>query len=269
MRSGRNTKKKTYLIHDKKYFIFIIVLLILASVFLFNFLRSNSKADYDSKTVKTNISTIATFDYSKVTSIEDEIRQLEASEAKGNFDAGKVLSNDQYRKIFSTSVIIGDSITEGLVDYGYLGSEQVFCKIGASIMNGDDLFSSAASIYPSYAFFAFGMNDMGNYSGDSGAFIEKYTELLKQFKKTSPDTVLLVNGISPPSADAISDNSALANYKKFNNALKQMCKDMEIAYIDNTHIIEQHPDYYAGDGIHVVSEYYPYWMNNMILKAGL
>ncbi|MEE0741836.1 MAG: GDSL-type esterase/lipase family protein [Emergencia sp.] len=263
------TKRKKYIIRDKKYLIFIIVLFIFASIFLWNLLRENASFDYDNHRIKNNIATIATFDYSKVTSIEDEIRQLEVSEAKGTFDVNKVLSNDQYRKIFSTSVILGDSITEGLVDYGYLGNQQVFCQIGASIINGDDLFTASAKVYPSYAFMSFGMNDMGNYNGSSSAFIEKYTELIKAFQAASPDTKILINGITPPAKQTIAENPIYGNYKKFNNALKEMCKRLNLTYIDNTYLIEENPEYYAGDGIHVTSDYYPYWMNNMILKAGL
>lgn len=263
-----NSKKK-YVIRDKKYLIFIVAILVFTSIFLWNLLRANTNADYDNRTVKTNIAAIATFDYSKVSSIEDEIRQLEISEAKGTFDVNKVLSNDQYRKIFSTSVILGDSITEGLVDYGYLGSDQVFCKIGASIINGDDLFDSASKIYPSYAFFSFGMNDMGNYNGDSEAFIKKYTELIEDFQHISPNTKILINGITPPSTKAIADRPIYGSYKTFNSALKQMCEKYNLTYIDNTRLIEKNPRYYAGDGIHVTADYYPYWMNNMIVKAGL
>ena len=252
-----------------KFLIFIAVLFILAVLFSLHFIKGNKDADYDDAKIKTNISTIATFDYSKVTTVEAEVKKLERTEALGTFDVYKSLSVDQYRKIFSTSAVIGDSITEGLADYGWLGSEQVFCKIGASIINGKDLFSSAANTYPGFAFFAFGMNDMGNYNGNVQNFIEKYKSLIKDFKKTSPDTIILINGISTPSKEAIESNSILGNYKKFNNALKQMCKDLNLTYIDNTYIIEEHPEYYAGDGIHVTTDYYPLWLNNMILKAGL
>ena len=255
--------------HGKKYLIFILVLLILVSLFFINFMKKNSSADYSSKTINTNLSAISTFDYSKVTTVESKIKKLETTEARGTFDVTKRLTKAQYRKIFGTSVILGDSITEGLVDYGYLGSDQVFCKIGASIISGDDLFSSAANTYPKFAFMSFGMNDMGNYSGNADLFIEKYTKLIKEFKKTSPDTRILINGITPPSKDAIAKNTILSNYKKFNHGLKEMCKDLKLTYIDNSYIIEDHPNYYAGDGIHVVSEFYPLWMNNMILKAGL
>lgn len=261
------TKKKTS--NSTKFLIFIVVLLILVGLFFIQFFKGNRNADFEDAYIKTNISTIATFDYSKVTTIESQIKKLETTEARGTFDVDKALTIEQYRKIFSTSAILGDSITEGLADYGWLGSEQVFCKIGASIINGEDLFTSAAKTYPGFAFFAFGMNDMGNYGGNADNFIAKYKSLLKDFQKTSPDTIILINGISPPNEEAMASNSSLKNYKKFNNALKKMCREMNFTYIDNTYIIEEHPDFYAGDGIHVTSDYYPLWMNNMILKAGL
>lgn len=265
MRVKTQTRKS----HSKRYLIFLLVLLILVSLFFINFMKKNTSADYSSTTINANLSAISTFDYSKVTTVESKIKKLETTEAKGTFDVSKRLTKAQYRRIFGTSVILGDSITEGLVDYGYLGSDQVFCKIGASIISGDDLFSSAANTYPKFAFMSFGMNDMGNYTGHADLFTEKYTKLIKEFKKTSPDTRILINGITPPSQDAISGNPILSNYKKFNNALKKMCKDLNLTYIDNSYIIEDHPNYYAGDGIHVSTKFYPLWMNNMILKAGL
>lgn len=269
MGTRRNTKGKKISFEGKKFLIFIAVLLILVSIFLFNLLRGNGKADYDEKTINTSLAAISTFDYSKVTTIEKQIKNLEVTEARSNFDVSKVLTKEQYRKILKTSVIVGDSLTEGLAGYGWLGSEQVFCKIGASIISGDELFSAAANTYPSFAFMAFGMNDMGNYGGNPEGFIKKYKQLIKEFRKVSPDTRILINGITPPTDEAIASNSVLKNYKKFNNALKAMCKDLNLTYIDNTYIFEEHPDFYAGDGIHVSSEYYPYWMNHMILKAGL
>lgn len=261
----RGAKKKSNL----TYLIFLIVLLALASLFFVNFMRQNQPADYSDKNVRINISTISTFDYSEVPTVESRIRQIENVETRGNFNVNKGLTNDQYRKIFSTSIIIGDSITEGLTAYGYLGEDIVFSKIGASVINGDDLFESAAATYPKFAFFAFGMNDMGNYNGNSVNFIEKYTELIKNFKLISPDTRIYVNSISTPSKAAIEQKNSVKKYKEFNEAIRKMCKELKVTYIDNSYILEENSDLYAGDGIHVTSGYYPIWMNNMILKAGL
>lgn len=264
-----NKKRGFKLKGNLKYLFFIIVLLILVSAFFMNFFRQNEPDDYNEHKILENLSAISTFDYSEVTTVEKELKKLEINEAKGTFDVTKPLTNAQYKKIFNSSVILGDSITEGLVAYGCLSEDQVFCKIGASIINGDELFIQAANTYPGIAFLAFGMNDMGNYSGKAGPFIKKYKELIKEFKEISPNTVILVNGISAPSRSAMEKTPILKNYKNFNEALKDMCKELKLTYIDNTYIIKDHPDFYAGDGVHVSAKYYPYWMNNMILKAGL
>ena len=254
---------------QKNLICFLIVLLVLVSLFLTNLFRHNRSADYSDKRIRANLSAIATFDYSKVSTIESEIRNLERTEAKGTFDVTKKLKKEQYQKIFSTSIILGDSLTEGLVAYGWLSSDQVFCQIGGSILHNEDLFSSAAQMYPRNAFLAFGVNDIGNFNGNADNFIDKYTELIKGFQKTSPDTKIMINAIAPPSKSAIEKNPMLEKYKSFNTSLKQMCKDLNLTYIDNSYIFEEHPDYYASDGIHASADYYPYWMNNMILKAGL
>lgn len=254
---------------NRKYLVFVVVLLILVSVFFINFCRGNSSSGDSDRKIKQNLATISTFDYSTVSTIEKELKNLEASEAKGTFDVTKKLTNDQYKQVFGNSVILGDSITEGLLAYNYLDESQVFCKIGASVINGDELFSQAAKTYPGFAFFAFGTNDMGNYNGNADNFIKKYRELITEFKKVSPDTIICINAISPPADNALAKNEILNNYKKFNSRIKKMCQDMKLVYIDNSYIIEDHTDFYAGDGIHVKSDYYPYWLNNMILKAGL
>jgi hypothetical protein len=253
----------------KKYLIFLIIILVLAVVFLFNCFRHNSTADYSDKTVKGNLSAITTFNFSKVATIEDQVKALDNTSSANVFNGRDSLTKAQYQKIFATSVVLGDSITEGLSAYGYLNSDQVFCKIGGSILSGDSMFESAAATYPRFAFFSFGMNDMGNYRGNSGNFIAKYKKLLKAFKKKSPSTRLFINSISMPSDKAMSKNKSLKNYREFNQALKKMCGDLHITYIDNTYILEENPKLYAADGIHVNTGYYPLWLNNMILKAGL
>ena len=60
-----------------KFLIFIAVLFILAVLFSLHFIKGNKDADYDDAKIKTNISTIATFDYSKVTTVEAEVKKLD------------------------------------------------------------------------------------------------------------------------------------------------------------------------------------------------
>lgn len=252
--------------------IIMIIILILSMIFLFNLFKSNKTGHIKDSVVKDNIKFINNFDYSNVSKVESQLEKegfgkvvipITKSNKKGK------ISKAKYKEIFSNSIIVGDSITEGLTSFGFLNADQVFFKVGGSISKGESQFNSAASVYPKMAFFTFGMNDMGNYRGDDKAFISDYKKLLDKFHKKSPKTKIFINSISTPSSKARNKNHSLKNYKKFNAALRKMCEELDIPYIDNNYILEENPDFYASDGIHVSPGYYNKWLNNMILKAGL
>ena len=221
-----------------------IILLLFLVVFLFNLLKFNRKVPVG----------------------KDEI---EKNKQSGEVSANGQSNKARYMSKFKGSIVVGDSVTEGLSVYGWLSDDQVFSKIGSSVMTGDDLFSSAAGTYPSTAFFAFGMNDMGNYRGDEKAFIKKYKARLKAFHKASPKTKICVCGISAPTDSAMAKNKSISNYKKFNSAIKKMCAKNKYVYIPTADILQKHPELYAGDGIHAQATYYPYWLDRMIEEAEL
>lgn len=131
-------------------------------------------------------------------------------------------------------------------------------------MKNDDKVAQAAAARPKTAFFSFGMNDLGMYSGNALTFIEKYTSLIDSFMKDSPETVIYVNSISKPSDEKISSGGYFYKWEEYNEAIKDMCKSLDIEYIDNTSILYDNPNLYAGDGVHVTSAYYPIWIERMI-----
>lgn len=250
-----------------------VVIVILVLIFIVNLLRFNRRAKPDDAAVQKNIQTIESYNYSSVAKVESKVSSLDQS-APTKSTSSATNSRAQYMKRFNGSVVIGDSLTEGLTAYGYLSDDQVFCKIGASVMHGSDLFTSAARTYPKNAFFAFGMNDLGNYNGNPEPFIKQYTALLKEFHKISPKTKIYVCSISKPSDKTLKKRKVLQNYSKFNTAIAKMCgssslSDVQPVYIDITGILEEHSNLYAGDGIHAQPSYYPYWLNLMAEKAGL
>ena len=245
----------------------IVVVLIAAFLVLvlFNLFRPNTKAKVDVEEMTANVQMLDEIQTADVDKIEERVRILDTRDARRNTEGMKIL----YRKMFSSSVILGDSLTEGLSVYGWLPKSVVFSKVGGSIIYGDALFDKAAKLHPKYAFFAYGMNDMGNYGGNAKNFIDKYSKLLKKFKKKSPKTVIAVNSISTPTKAARKGNKSIRNYKKFNKAIKKMCKKEHYIYIDITDILPAHPQWYAGDGIHAAPAYYPLWMDRMIESVGL
>jgi len=231
-----------------------------------NIFRFNRKGDADQFTIKDNIRKVESFQKGDIRTIESEVEQLDGGSSAGN---SATSTRAWYQKKFRNCVVLGDSLTEGIEVYGWLSKQQVFGSVGGSVLTDGKLFKKAAATYPKAAFFAFGMNDMGNYRGRPDAFISDYSSLLASFHKKSKDTKICVCSISMPTKKAIKRKKMLGHYKEFNKAIQAMCKKEGYTYIDTTDLLPNHPDLYARDGVHAASAYYPMWMDRMIEAAGL
>ncbi len=201
-----------------------------------------------------------------VSSAQNTLSQIKKAYAEGNLVK---IRTAQYKVLFKDSVVMGDSIASGLSSYGYLSEDQVFCQVGGSVMNSAEKINAAAAKKPETAFFSYGINDLGMYSGNTEMFIEQYTSLIKDFMKDSPDSKIYVNSLSMPSESKISSGGYFYKWEEYNTAIKQMCEDLDVQFIDNVDILKSRPDLYAGDGLHVNSAYYPIWIERMIKAADL
>jgi hypothetical protein len=270
MESFRRTGSPKHDIDWKR--VAVIIMLLFLVVFLFNIFKFNIKASYSDSQIAKNRKLVESYQDTDVSTVEEQLAKAgsgsDSSSSSGS-GSGSASEKAKYMKKFRGCIVVGDSVTEGLSLYGWLSDDQVFSKVGASILNGDSLFSKAAATYPKKAFFAFGMNDMGNYRGNAEAFTSDYVDLLQSFHKKSPKTKIYICGISTPSKKAQKHKKSIRKYKEFNAALKKMCKKHGYVYIDVHDILEKHPDLYAEDGIHADTGYYPYWLDRMAKKAGL
>jgi hypothetical protein len=244
-----------------------VALCILLILFVFYLCQSNVVlSDYNTRELEINAEKVASLQKGDVAKVQREISLSDKMAKNGSSHASKRV---WYMERFQNCVVVGDSLTDGLKVYQWLSKKQVFSSVGASIIVDGKLFRKAAKTYPTKAFFAFGMNDMGNYRGNAKNFIKKYNSLLKEVQKKSPKTEIYICSITTPTKSAIKRKKVLGNYKKFNKAIEQMCKDEGYTYVDTTQILPSHKKLYAGDGIHAASAYYPLWMNKMIEVADL
>ncbi|MBQ6582361.1 MAG: hypothetical protein IJH77_00890 [Mogibacterium sp.] len=244
----------------------ISVLLIVAVLgfFAYNLSKTNGTTDVEPKSMEQNIDKVMSFQIAQVAAIESAVNTLDEESLSGE-DTESLRA--RYQKRFKNTVVVGDSLTEGLSVYGWLSSEQVFSEIGASVVWADDLFDSAAATYPKTAFFAFGMNDMGNYGDDIEAFTDRYKELIEKFRKDTPNTAVFICSISTPTEEAMEWNHSISRYKEYNAAIEKMSGELGLKYIDASDILPSHPELYAGDGIHADIDYYPYWMDRVLREA--
>ena len=255
---------------DKKKFrnrVAAVLILLLLAVFIFNLLRVNQETNTDEKTLKANVTTVRTSEQVSIRKTQAAIDRLNYKDETARRSTQPVRKN--YSRLFRHTVVIGDSIVQALTEYGYLSESEVYSKIGASVLSTKYLFVDAAKNYPKYVILAYGMNDMGNFNGNTGNFTRVYMKNIRTFKKISPDTKVCVTSISAPTAGAMSEDHTIRDYKKFNKAIRAMCRKNKLCFINITDILINRPDLYDEDGVHPKAAYYPFWLDRVIEEAGI
>ena len=234
-----------------------------------------SRSDSESQVCQQNVARLKELENTDISSVEQAISdiqgqldaQADAQAREDIVNSSGILTNVQIRQAFAGSVIVGDSITQAISEYGYLDTDVVVSKRGLSVVNAQEQFSTAISLNPSVFFLSFGANDLEIYNGDSSAFIDAYRVKVKQIQNALPDTAIYINSILPIQQSAIDQNPALAYYDSFNQALRDFCDEMGCTFIDDTFLVDE--SMYEPDGEHMVYNYYPKWLTYMAERAGL
>ena len=195
-----------------------------------------------------------------ITVIEQKIAQLESQ------DGGEEDTRSAKEK-FASSVVMGDSITEGLVEYDVLSASSVVSKIGVHLDELDDQVAQVKELNPQVIFLTFGMNDIIENGEDTERFRSDYEALVKQIQEEVPDAHIFVNSIFPVLDTAVENEPALERISEYNTVLSEMCTKLQIGFIDNTELVSD--QYYEEDGIHFKAEFYPLWADRMAEVASL
>ena len=214
------------------------------------------------------LETLSYMDQLDIDQIEFQIDTLEEAE---RIEAEEWENRTPNEK-FSNSVVMGDSITQGLYEYGILDESHVIADRGTEISKIstskiDEHISMVINLYPQTIFLAYGLNDLTVLNGNCDFFKQQYQIIIQQIKESLPDTKIYINSILPVEQFVIDSNNDFQYIPQFNEKLKELCIEENIIYIDNTSLI--HPEYYANDGIHLSPSYYPEWVNHMAEVAEL
>lgn len=217
-------------------------------------LADNGKVETDLKNLNKYI---ATLDKEQINSeIDRACFNIKLKQVGGN--KGK-LDN---RFVFSNSVLVGDSMAEGIVDYRILDASNVFAKRGKSLSTSDDLFKQAVSASPENLFIEFGMNDIIAYRGKEKPFISQYKGIIRDLKKKLPNTKIYIVSISTISPLGIKNTPSMGNFRGYNLAMKKMCKEENLTFVDTTVLLDNNSGY-EFDGIHPKEPFYSNWVKLM------
>ncbi len=195
-----------------------------------------------------------------ISAIEKKIQEMERAE-------GKKEEANNYKAVFQNAVIMGDSITEGMVEYDILNPSSVVAKIGSSVIDLGDQIETVQKINPQTIFLAYGMNDIRTTNGHAEVFGEGYEKLLNELKKKVPNARIFVNSIFPVQDKVLGEMPEYKTLEKYNKQLEKICDKYQLTFIDNTSLVSE--DDYEPDGIHLKASFYPYWLDHMAEVSAL
>ena len=244
-----------------KVLFLIPVGIILAGAVIFLCTRGNE----NDSVCKENVARLQALENSDISQTEEQLQALKqttgiSSGSDASDGSGSTLLSDvEIRQVFAGNVIIGDSITESIVEYGYLDTDVVVSKRGLNVGAADDQISTAIALNPSHVFMAFGSNDLEIYGSASSEFIDASRTQNKKIQTSIPIT-----------DEAIAQTPDLGYYPDYNEGLIKLCQEMGCTFIDNSTIVtDSSENLYEPDGEHVIQDYYPKWLTNMAQIAGL
>ncbi len=198
-----------------------------------------------------------------ISQIEGKILELERSEMETNPE----LYSQSMKVRFSNALILGDSITEGFIEYDFLRESSVIAALGMKVTDVTEKLDTVRTLNPQVIFLSYGMNDIAVTGGDANAFKENYRGVVRDIREILPQTAVYINSVFPVQQIKIDESPEYAALDAFNQALRELCEEEGILFIDNTGIIKD--EYYEPDGVHLRPEIYPLWLVNMAEVADL
>lgn len=165
----------------------------------------------------------------------------------------------------SSIIFLGNSITQG-ANWAELFDNPRILNRGISGDVTEGILERIKEIVrhrPSKLFISIGTNDIGIEIPVRG-IIENYREIIEKVRSSSPSTEIYVQSILPvavPSGSLLSHNNK--DILEVNKELKEMCKDMDITYLDlHPHFADETgklKSELTNDNLHLLGKGYLLW----------
>lgn len=175
---------------------------------------------------------------------------------------------------FDDAVFIGDSLTDGILQYEVMTNTTVLAGKGInldSIYTKEIIKQADGSRLPimtslgqkkyTKVYVMIGGNEVRDVEKDF--YISRYGKLLDQIKELQPDATIYVQSILPVTSqnEYLMSNSRIEEY---NLALQALCKEKAVFYVNVAECMkdaqgELLPEAAAPDGMHLSPQYYNKW----------
>ncbi len=196
-------------------------------------------------------------------------------------DSNSIAGNefgDDYQTYFNNDVcILGDSITEGLIDYNYLSKKNVVASRGANVNSiltkkydakgygSVNLVNTTINNNPKAVYIILGVNSLVGENPRISYLVSSYGKIVDKLQKSLPNSKIYV--VSVPPVAAKKENASKypvknSNIDDYNSGLKQMASEFGVKYVDlNSSLKDANgkfkSDLAEGDGVHFKAHTYP------------
>lgn len=260
-------RKKKYVVVNRKRLIsaisICVVIIIGGSISIVKYIKSvnkrneimySKKAAMDKQTEERTTETDDGKDKVKTVDEEEIKKDSEVTENK----------NESKENFLSTSVFLGDSITEGFSFYSLVDSNRILAKKGDTTIKAMEYISSVKDINPKNIFILYGMNDLVNFQNNED-FIMSYSNLIENIKKEVSEAHIYVQSVLPiaSSAEDTSLNLTNARIDEVNTMILSMCVEKNINYIDISKGLKANESLFEPDGKHVKADFYNVWLDDI------
>lgn len=257
----------------KKAIILMIVCALLISYPVSNFctvVGENYKEKADTSEGISYIENLDKADISRAEALVKEAEEIRNYIPKSNservaeilykLDKGKTT----YKKVLKDVYFMGDSLINGLESYEILNEKKIYSKVSASLYHLADNYKKVIKKEPEVIVLHYGLNALGYTDEALDGYVKMYSKYIKKMKKKLPDTRIIVSSIFPVDRKVAKDK-LFKRIKPYNKAMKKMCKDLEVDYLDNNPLFKEIEYCYGRDGIHLPEYFYrDYWLKYLI-----
>lgn len=173
--------------------------------------------------------------------------------------------------LFKDVVFVGDSITEGIRDFGMIDSSHVVADKGLTLLKAQKMVGTIVKKNPKKIVVLLGLNDI-LYNITPQKYAENYKKFIGMIQSQLPNTKIYVQTIFPVTKEATQKPAykgylSLQKIVDFNNSLKGIADGNKVIFMDiysdfadaNGYL----PHEYTHDGIHLDYAYYKIWLNSV------
>lgn len=170
--------------------------------------------------------------------------------------------------LFRDCAVMGDSRAVGFSYFEFMPESQVIAGAGWTIRDIEEHLEELKAVNPTIVFLCFGLNDTSIGIWETPAeYAAEYDQIIQHINRELPNTQVYVNSILPARDPAFDLSEKWREIPEYSGAVEELCAQKGYHFVNNDAIAEEHSDLWEIDGIHLLSEFYPYWAVNMMMAV--